>query len=261
MEHRKQHGCQFEDIPCGDVRVKGEVFETNDVLAVQFRVTPGAALETVVVVPDPADTNAVDLSMDLGANISDADFRIKERRENNASCLASQMKRDLQRSCDNDKVERERFERDKDRLHWPSGLKRSNKPVDPCKLGLRKRPARAGNSLFEIDNLTLKHGSNDVAPCWLATAFFFTQDCTGTAKHGGLKMNNSSDEEDFSPRSKGAKKRAPKKARIVEDDKDCDEVMDDTDGGGGGGGAGIRKGRTGLLGAALAVMSMGLMCR
>jgi len=261
---KSEMGLDMKTFHVRDVPVRGQVADTNDVLAVQFAVTPGAVLDTVEVNPNQEDANEVAVVMDLDANVSDADKRIKERWERTAPCLASQMRRDLQRSCDGKKVAGQRFERSSDTFNWPNGLRSTNKPVDPWTLGLRKRPTRGGASLCEIDNLSLTHGRDDVAPLWLVTAFFFTQDCTGTVKSGGLKMNQSSDEEEFSPKSGGGGKKRAKKARVVEDDEDCDEVMfDDSNNGNGGGGSGggIGKGKAGPLGSVLAAMTMGMLFR
>jgi len=75
-------------------------------------------------------------------------------------------------------------------------------------------------------------------------------------------MNNSIDEEDFTPKSNSNKK-STKKARIIpEDDEDCDEAMeDDNDDNGNGGGKGIGRAKAGLLGTVLTAMTMGLLCR
>lgn len=194
-----------------NVPIKGESVPSANILVCQMRAPPGGVLPTTQIAPQADDSHYIDVSIDIDPNVSSGDIRTKEKWHNNNPTLAKTLATALTVSCEEDIVlgSNPKHARDRCTFKWPDDLKSQLNPIDPWKIGFRKRPSGATRPLYEVHEAQLRGQDGSVVPCYFITAFFLvdTPALRKAEAGAGLTINGSDSEAD-TPKSNGKRHRS-----------------------------------------------------
>ncbi|CAB9530392.1 hypothetical protein SEMRO_2862_G338830.1 [Seminavis robusta] len=177
------------------VKIRGGVVKMCNILGVQIRVPPGAVLSTLHIQPSYQDPNQVDVECDIAPELSKGSSLCKQRWKDQNADLAARIATQLGDVCWMDTAAGVDYEKEEVSVSWPDGRKSELVALDPWALGLRERPVRDHQSLYEIDHIASTGSGATVAPSYVVTVFFKEDKPRQfRGKSGGLRIDGSWDE-------------------------------------------------------------------